>query len=305
MITAENIAKTYHTVHALNNISFDVQKGEVFGFIGPDGAGKTTLFRIIASLVIPDAGKASVAGFDVVKNYRNIRAITGYMPGKFSLYSDLSVEENIGFFASVFGTSLKANYQLIHDIYIQLEPFKDRLAGKLSGGMKQKLALCCALIHRPELLILDEPTTGVDAVSRKEFWELLGSLKSNGITVLVSTPYMDEAQLCDRVALIQDGSLLKIDKPAGITGSYAKTFYSFRSEDNYRLISDIRTLPIIKNAFAFGQSIHCTGEISISEIDNLKKLLEAKGHKHVQIEIIEPGIEDVFIDLMQKETQTT
>src|SRR5436190_9993218 len=222
-VVVENIIKTYgkkKEVAALSDVSFNVEQGELFGIIGPDGAGKTSLFRILTTLLLADSGTATVDGFDVVKDYKSIRNRVGYMPGKFSLYPDLSVEENLNFFATIFNTSIKENYDLIKDIYIQIEPFKDRKAGKLSGGMKQKLALSCALIHRPSVLFLDEPTTGVDAVSRKEFWEMLKGLKKQGITILVSTPYMDEANLCDRVALIQSGKILTVDTPVNIVESY-------------------------------------------------------------------------------------
>src|SRR4029453_7562144 len=220
MVKVENISKVYGSkkapVQALREINFEVAKGELFGIIGPDGAGKTSLFRILTTLLLPDGGKATVDGFDVVKNYKEIRNRVGYMPGRFSLYQDLSVEENLEFFATIFNTSIRENYDLIKDIYQQIEPFKERKAGKLSGGMKQKLALSCALIHSPSVLFLDEPTTGVDAVSRKEFWIMLKDLQKKGITILVSTPYMDEASLCDRVALIQNGKILSIDTPANI-----------------------------------------------------------------------------------------
>ena len=228
MISIENISKTYNkgTVTALKSISFSIQTGELFGLIGPDGAGKSTLFRILTTLLLADRGIATVNGHDVVKDYRQIRNRVGYMPGRFSLYQDLTVEENLEFFATIFGTTIRENYDLIKDIYIQIEPFKNRRAGALSGGMKQKLALCCALIHKPEVLFLDEPTTGVDVVSRKEFWEMLKRLKAQGITILVSTPYMDEANLCDRIALIQKGEILSIDTPAQIIHSFPVPLYA-------------------------------------------------------------------------------
>jgi ABC-2 type transport system ATP-binding protein len=220
MVTANNLIKTYgkkNEVLAVDHVSFSVNDGEIFGLIGPDGAGKTSIFRMLTTLLLPDSGSASVAGFDVVKDYKQIRNTVGYMPGRFSLYPDLSVEENLNFFATIFETTIQKNYDLIKEIYVQLEPFKKRRAGKLSGGMKQKLALCCALIHKPTVLFLDEPTTGVDPVSRKEFWEMLKRLKAQGITILVSTPYMDEAGLCDRIALIQNGKILSIETPANIS----------------------------------------------------------------------------------------
>ena len=236
-ISADNIVMNYGKVKALDAVSLKVEKGELFGLIGPDGAGKTTLFRILTTLLFPNQGTASVAGFDVVNNYKNIRNSVGYMPGKFSLYQDLTVEENLDFFATIFGTTIEENYDLIKDIYVQIEPFKTRRAGKLSGGMKQKLALCCALIHKPKVLFLDEPTTGVDPVSRKEFWEMLKRLQQKGITILVSTPYMDEAELCDRIALIQDGKILEIDTPESIVKHYPNPIYNVRSSNMYQLIN--------------------------------------------------------------------
>jgi len=305
MIIANNITKTYGDVKALDNVSFQVNEGELFGFIGPDGAGKSSLFRILTSLLLPTSGKASVFGYDADKDYKKIREITGYMPGRFSLYTDLSVEENLEFFATVFGTSIRKNYDLIHDVYCQIEPFKTRLAGKLSGGMKQKLALSCALIHHPKVLVLDEPTTGVDAVSRKEFWELLKGLKSKGITIVVSTPYMDEAQLCDRVALIQHGKILSVDQPETIINSYEKQIFGINSDNIHKLLNDLRVYPDVLHAYAFGQNIHYTGKNTAENLDNLRRYLQQCGHAQVDITPIRPGIEDVFIDLMQNGRQIT
>src|SRR3954470_21053772 len=221
-VTVNKITKLYktkkETVTAVKEVSFDVAEGELFGIIGPDGAGKTSLFRMLTTLLLPDGGSATIDGSDIVKDFKAIRNKVGYMPGRFSLYQDLTVEENMNFFATIFNTSIEENYDLVKDIYVQIEPFKKRRAGKLSGGMKQKLALSCALIHRPVVLFLDEPTTGVDAVSRKEFWEMLKRLKKQEITILVSTPYMDEAGLCDRVALMQNGKILSAGTPGGIIG---------------------------------------------------------------------------------------
>ena len=235
-IHISNISKSYKNVKALQDISFHVNAGELFGLIGPDGAGKTTLFRILTTLLIANEGTATVAGFNVVSDYKNIRNSVGYMPGKFSLYQDLTVEENLEFFATIFGTTIEENYELIKDIYVQIEPFKARRAGKLSGGMKQKLALCCALIHKPKVLLLDEPTTGVDPFSRKEFWDMLKRLQQKNITILVSTPYMDEAALCDRIALIQDGKILEIDTPEAIVKHYPKLIYNVTAIIMYKLI---------------------------------------------------------------------
>ena len=243
-VVVDHIAKSYGRLKAVGNLSLDVGRGELFGIIGPDGAGKTTLFRILATLMLPDSGRATVGGLDVVADYRAVRGIIGYMPGRFSLYPDLTVEENLEFFATVFGTTVEANRHLVDDdIYRQIEPFRKRPAGKLSGGMKQKLALSCALIHKPEVLLLDEPTTGVDPVSRKEFWAMLLKLRNEGITILVSTPYMDEATLCDRIALVKDGSLLGTDTPGGIVGRYPTALYAVRSADMHRLMADLPDTP--------------------------------------------------------------
>jgi len=299
-ILVEHIAKNFAQVKALSEISFTVDRSELFGFIGPDGAGKTTLFRILTTLLVPDEGKALVNGLDVVKDYRKIRQDIGYMPGKFSLYTDLSVEENLNFYATVFGTTVAENYDLIRDIYIQIEPFKKRKAGKLSGGMKQKLALSCALIHKPSVLILDEPTTGVDAVSRLEFWEMLKRLKGSGITIVVSTPYMDEASLCDRVALIQNGKIMAISSPSEVIKTYPWRLFSVTSNDIYSLLIDLRQYPKINTVFAFGQSAHISfKEVRVDE-ESLCKYLEGKGHSGIKIVPLEANIEDCFMELMIK-----
>ncbi len=299
MIKVESISKSYQAIKALNRISFEVKQGELFGLIGPDGAGKTSLMRILMTLLVPDEGKASMSGLDVVRDYRQIRQLVGYMPGRFSLYQDLSVEENLEFFATVFGTTIAENYELIKDIYVQIEPFKKRLAGKLSGGMKQKLALSCALIHKPEILVLDEPTTGVDAVSRKEFWEMLKKLQQQGITILVSTPYMDEASLCDRVALMQKGEVMEIDSPARIVENYTRTLLAARSDNMNRLIQDVRNWDEVESAYAFGQFIHVTPKRNEMEAVELEKFLMTQKHEKLQVNEISPGIEDVFMALMK------
>ncbi len=298
MITATNIKKTYNKgeVKALNDISFSVEKGELFGLIGPDGAGKTTLFRILTTLLLPDQGDASVDNYDIRKDYQQIRNRVGYMPGRFSLYQDLTVEENLNFFATVFGTTIQENYDLIKDIYQQIEPFKDRRAGKLSGGMKQKLALSCALIHKPSVLFLDEPTTGVDVVSRKEFWTMLKKLKQEGITILVSTPYMDEANLCDRIALIQKGDILSIDQPAGIVRSFPGDLYAVRASDTHRLLQNVRNYPNTVTCFAFGDALHVTLS---ADPQSLLAYLHQQGHQDAAIEKIQPTIEDCFIHLLK------
>ena len=278
-------------------ISFDVNRGEIFGIIGPDGAGKTTLFRILTTLILAESGTATIDGFDVVKDYKEIRKRVGYMPGRFSLYQDLTVEENLEFFATVFNTTIEENYELIKDIYIQIEPFKKRRAGKLSGGMKQKLALSCALIHKPSVLFLDEPTTGVDPVSRKEFWGMLQKLREQGITILVSTPYMDEASLCDRIALIQNGQFLKIDTPENIVSQFDDVLWAAKSDNMHKLLEDLRKDEQVKSSFAFGDSIHVTVDNGQLTVDSLKKYLIEKGHKNIKIEAIEPTIEDCFMEL--------
>ena len=298
MISIQHISKSYNDVQAVRDISLEVQKGELFGLIGPDGAGKTTLMRILMTLLISDEGVATMGGFDVIRDYKKIRNMVGYMPGRFSLYQDLTVEENLNFFATVFKTTVTENYDLIRDIYIQIEPFKHRLAGKLSGGMKQKLALSCALIHKPEILVLDEPTTGVDAVSRKEFWEMLKKLQQKGITILVSTPYMDEATLCNRVALMQKGKILDIDTPQKLVENYTRKLYAIRSKDMHRLIQDLRLYQRTDSAFAFGQYLHVTGKDDEVEVTEFENFLMRKNHENLEVLDIAPTIEDVFMELL-------
>lgn len=299
-ISLSNISKSYKKVKAVHDISFDVKPGELFGLIGPDGAGKTTLFRILTTLLLSDEGKATVAGFDVVKDYKAIRNTVGYMPGRFSLYQDLTVEENLKFFATIFGTTIEENYDLIEDIYVQIEPFKDRRAGKLSGGMKQKLALSCALIHKPEVLFLDEPTTGVDPVSRKEFWEMLKRLQKKGITILVSTPYMDEAALCDRIALIQDGEILEIDTPEAIVNKFPKTIYNIGADNMYKLIQTLQDYEHVYSIFPFGEFVHYTDKRDSFEAVDLKYCLEIAGLTNISLEPTQPIIEDAFMELTKK-----
>jgi ABC-type multidrug transport system ATPase subunit len=301
-IRFNHIKKQYGTVEALKDVSIDVFQGELFGFIGPDGAGKTTLFRILTSLVLPDAGSAFIGSLDVVKDYKKIRKSTGYMPGRFSLYSDLTVEENLQFYARIFKTSVKENYDLISDIYRQIEPFKKRRAGDLSGGMKQKLALSCALIHNPEVLVLDEPTTGVDAVSRMEFWELLKKMQKKGITILVSTPYMDEASLCDRVALMEHGELLAVDTPVCIEKSFTGNLLAVKSNQMYGLLSDLEQFPDATQVFRFGEFIHITfkSENTTGIQQLLASYLNKKGHQEIEINSINPVIEDCFLALMDQ-----
>lgn len=278
----------------------EVGRGEIFGLIGPDGAGKTTLIRIIATLLLPDEGRASLDGLDVVGDYRAIRRRVGYMPGRFSLYPDLSVEENLNFFATLFHTTVGENYELVKDIYSQIEPFRKRRAGALSGGMKQKLALSCALIHKPSVLLLDEPTTGVDPVSRKEFWEMLRRLRGEGITILVSTPYMDEATLCDRIALMRDGKVIGIDTPSGIVAGFGETLWAVAAERMPALLRDLRSWPNVRSAFAFGDVHHVTlrGGATPRELETY---LEGKGHAGLTIRPAEPGIEDCYMQLEKRQ----
>ena len=296
-ISVQNISKSYKKIKAVDNVSFEVNSGELFGLIGPDGAGKTTIFRILTTLLVTDEGKATVADLDVVNDYKTIRNSVGYMPGKFSLYQDLTVEENLTFFATIFGTTIEENYELIEDIYVQIEPFKNRRAGALSGGMKQKLALCCALIHAPKVLFLDEPTTGVDPVSRKEFWQMLKRLQKKGITILVSTPYMDEASLCDRIALIQNGKVLKIDSPQAITNGYDKDIYDIQSKNTHGLIHDLKNYPSHYSVYAFGEFIHYIDKNPDFNPQDIQTYLEDKNHTDIVIRKAVTTIEDVFMDL--------
>lgn len=305
-VTAAELTKSYgkENIRAVDQVSFDVQKGELFGLIGPDGAGKTTIFRMLTTLILPESGAATVDGLDVVKDYKEIRRRVGYMPGRFSLYQDLTIEENLQFFATVFGTTVRENYDLIRDIYVQIEPFKKRRAGKLSGGMKQKLALCCALIHKPTVLFLDEPTTGVDPVSRKEFWEMLKRLKDQEITIVVSTPYMDEATQCDRIALIQAGRILSIDQPDAITASYPGNIYAVRHPRMYHLIREMEMYPQVIGAYAFGEAMHLAlpsekeEGVRTRDISDIEGYLKKRGFDGAAVTPVDPTIEDCFIALL-------
>lgn len=303
-IQVDKVSKSFATgkekVPALKEITFSVDKGELFGLVGPDGAGKTTLFRILTTLILADKGTATVDGFDVVKDYKEIRKRVGYMPGKFSLYPDLSVAENLAFFAILFNTSLEENYDLVKAIYQQIEPFANRKAGALSGGMKQKLALSCALIHRPSVLFLDEPTTGVDAVSRKEFWELLRGLQSAGISILVSTPYMDEASLCDRVGLIQEGRIMRINTPKGITSNFVKPLYAIRAGNMYELMKRLQQSEAVESCFPFGQYHHVVFKDSGMGLEEIRNLINPLTMDGPEINRIEPTIEDSFMALMNQ-----
>jgi ABC-2 type transport system ATP-binding protein len=303
VVSIQNLIKTYQKgeIKAVNDVSFEVAQDEIFGLIGPDGAGKTSIFRMLTTLILPDSGSATVTGFDIVKDFKAIRNTIGYMPQRFSLYQDLSVEENISFFATIFNVKLADNYHLIEDIYKQLEPFKDRRAGKLSGGMKQKLALCCALIHKPTVLFLDEPTTGVDAVSRKEFWEMLKKLKEQGITIVVSTPYMDEAVLCDKIALIQLGKILAIDIPANMKNYFKGNLFAVTNGHMSKLLKDIRANKEVVSCYAFGSSLHVT--LNDKQSNKLLEYLNTMQHEGIAINAIEPGIEDCFIQLMNSHNE--
>jgi ABC-2 type transport system ATP-binding protein len=307
-VCLQHLSKTYDKgkILAVDKVSFEVNSGELFGLIGPDGAGKTSIFRILTTVLLADSGTARLAGFDVVKDYREIRNRIGYMPGRFSLYQDLTVQENLEFFATVFGTTIDANYDLIKEIYDQIKPFSNRRAGKLSGGMKQKLALCCALIHKPDILLLDEPTTGVDVVSRKEFWDMLKKLKSQGITILVSTPYMEEANLCERIALIQNGRIMSVDTPKNIIDAYPVKLFGARADDIYKLLKDFRKDPETESCYAFGEFLHVTLKNEQgAAMEILNRIATENKHSGVLIKEIEPGIEDSFIRLMNQNNESS
>ena len=297
-ISIHNLTKSYGTTQAVQNLSLQVEKGELFGLIGPDGAGKTTVFRMLTTLLLPDEGTATIEGWDIVRDYKQIRNCVGYMPGRFSLYQDLTIQENLQFFATVFGTTIEQNYPLIKDIYEQIKPFCNRRAGKLSGGMKQKLALCCALIHKPKVLFLDEPTTGVDVVSRKEFWQMLAKLKEQGISILVSTPYMDEASLCDRIALMQAGKILSTSTPEQIIADYPTTLYAVKAADLYALLQHLRQKPEIDSCYPFGEYLHLT----LKEDTNITLFQQQlkTTFPHLDWQPITPTIEDSFIRLMEE-----
>ena len=298
-VIVKNLVKVYGKGKtAVDDVSFSVKPGEIFGLIGPDGAGKTSIFRVLTTLLLPDGGSATVDGLDVVKDYKQIRSRVGYMPGRFSLYQDLSVEENLNFFATVFDTTVEANYHLIKDIYDQLEPFKTRRAGKLSGGMKQKLALCCALIHKPVVLFLDEPTTGVDPVSRKEFWEMLKQLKAQNITIVVSTPYMDEATRCDEIALIQSGKLLSVDTPGNIVKSYPEQLYAVKADNMHKLLKILRGYDKVMSSYAFGEFAHVSFKDPHVNVNEVTDYLKQQGLSDIGLTTTAVTIEDSFIKLL-------
>jgi ABC-type multidrug transport system ATPase subunit len=301
-LLVDRLVKRFGEVTALDAVSFEMEPAELFGLIGPDGAGKTTLFRILTTLMLPDGGTARVLGQDVVKDLWAIRARVGYMPGRFSLYPDLTVAENLSFFASVFGTTVERGMSIIEPIYRQIEPFSDRRAGALSGGMKQKLALSCALVHRPEILLLDEPTTGVDAVSRREFWDLLDQLNRSGLPILVATPYMDEASRCHRVALMQSGHVLAVDRPAAIGARFPHPLFAVRGDDRYRLLQALRAFPQAVSVFPFGAEVHYSDDrrnVPSGQVtDQLRDYLAGQGIEGASARAIKPGIEDTFMALM-------
>ena len=300
-IEIDRVCKSYGAVQALNEVSLSVEPGEIYGLIGPDGAGKTTLFRILVTLLVPDRGSTRIEGYDVVRDYRTIRSRIGYMPGRFSLYQDLTVAENLDFFATMFGTSVAENYENIREIYAQIEPFRDRRAGKLSGGMKQKLALCCALVHRPTVLFLDEPTTGVDAVSRKDFWNMLYRIRDAGVTMLVSTPYMDEASLCDRISLIQKGRIIETGTPAGIVAKYPHRLFGVSGMPAYPLLKYLRQCPGVLRCFSFGSEHHVAVDPARTSTEHLQATLEQAGFRQVVVREIPASIEDCFMELAKED----
>ncbi len=297
MIEIQNVSKVFGEVEAVKNVSLHIDEGELFGLLGPDGAGKSTFLRMVNSLMIPSSGTIDLWGLDPVRDYKKVRFQIGYMPGKFSLYPDLTIEENLNFFATVFGTTIQENYHLIKDIYQQIEPFKNRRAGRLSGGMKQKLALSCALIHKPKLLVLDEPTTGVDAVSRAEFWEMLKNLKEKGITIIVSTPYMDEASMCDRVALMQNGAIHACDRPVKIVEAFNLPLWSVKTNDLYKGLLDLRSFLFTHHVYPFGEYLHWISSSKDITQKEIEEYLIQKGNQVVEIKSTIPDVEDCFIEL--------
>ncbi len=300
-ITIQGVNKRYGKVHAVRDILLDVEEGEVFGLVGPDGAGKTTLFNILTTLLLPDSGQISLLGMDIIKEYKAVRQVIGYLPGTFSLYPDLSVQENLDFFAVMYRSDIEENMNLIAPIWKQIARFKDRKAGKLSGGMKQKLALCCALIHRPKVLFLDEPTTGVDPVSRKEFWDILKSIRQHNITVVVSTPYMDEATRCDRIAMIQEGQIIGINTPAAFVENFQGKLYNFKSDNIFRLLRAMEHCPLNCNYYPYGEHCHIAFYDDVATaLPQFEQFLQEQQLPHDEIQPIDPSVEDCFIEIVQR-----
>lgn len=299
-IALEGISKHYGKTTALTDVTFSVPEGSMFGLIGPDGAGKSTLYRILTTLIPPDSGTATVAGLDIRSDYRKIRTEIGYMPERFSLYPDLTVSENLNFFASLFGVRVRDNYDLIAPFFNQLAKFPHRRAGALSGGMKQKLALGCALIHRPKILLLDEPTTGVDAVSRSEFWDMLATLRQKGITILVSTSYMDEAERCERIALINAGRILKVDTPQRLVEGIGERLYNASAGEMYPLLMALRSMPEVRNCYTFGATLHVVAGDGF-DAARITADLQRRGLTDVRISPARGNIEDLFIKLAGNE----
>lgn len=299
-VETQGLTKSYGKLVALDHVSLSVPECSLFGLIGPDGAGKTTLYRILTTLLSPDAGNAIVAGLDVAKDYRRLRAEIGYMPERFSLYPDLTVMENLRFFAALFGVDINDSLDLIAPIFDQLKEFPNRMAKALSGGMKQKLALSCALIHRPRVLLLDEPTTGVDAVSRSEFWKMLGRLKDMGITVLVSTSYMDEAERCEYVALMNRGKILDVNTPKKLMEGLGRNLYNASAKEMYPLLEALRSMPDVEDCYTFGATLHVVATEAFRPEVAVNRLRQ-EGLTDVRVYPAKGNIEDLFIKLTKED----
>ncbi len=300
-ITIQGINKRYGKLQALTEITIEVEEGEVYGLVGPDGAGKSTLFNILTTLLLPDSGSIQLLGMDILNDYKSVRQVIGYLPGTFSLYPDLTVQENLDFFAAMYKSRIEDNMRIIEPIWKQLAPFARRKAGKLSGGMKQKLALCCALIHCPKILFLDEPTTGVDPVSRKEFWDILKSIRQHGITVVVSTPYMDEATRCDRIAMIQEGRIIGINTPTAFVKNFHGRLYTFKTDHIFQLLQAMDQCPIDCNYYPYGEHCHIVFyEDERTALPHFEQYLREKGLAYEEFHSIEPSVEDCFIEIVQR-----
>lgn len=302
ILIVQDLIKKYNNHVALSNLTFQVERGEIFGIIGPDGAGKSTLFNILATLILPSSGEIRILDKDILKDYKKIRKEIGYLPGTFSLYPDLTVQENLSFFSTMYGVGIKENLPMIMPIWRQISPFKDREAGKLSGGMKQKLALCCALIHRPKILLLDEPTTGVDPVSRKEFWDLLDQIKEYDVTVLVSTPYMDEVTRCNRIALMQEGRFITNDTPQNIVSLFKGELYALKTPHLFQLLELMPNFKGENSFYPYGEFLHIAFYQDIeSEKNNFLHFLEESRIVYENFRQIDPLIEDCFIELIKED----